>query len=74
LNQGLFARESDGNKQILDDESQAVIQGRRGEHWLQKIAKNQTLVSLEKREGAGRRGSSREGAGRMENGAAGVPV
>jgi hypothetical protein len=39
-----------------------------------KSQKNQKPVSREKREGAGRRGSSREGAGRMENGAAGVPV
>jgi hypothetical protein len=39
-----------------------------------KSQKNQTPVSREKREGAGRRGSSREGARRKENCAAGVPV
>jgi hypothetical protein len=61
LKQGLFARESDGYKKILDCEVQVVMQGSRGAHWLQKIAKNQTPVS-------------REGARRMENGAAGVPV
>jgi hypothetical protein len=39
LKQGLFARESDGHKKILDYEVQVVMQGRRGAHWLQKIAK-----------------------------------
>jgi hypothetical protein len=39
-----------------------------------KSQKNQTPGSREKREGVGRRGSPREGAGRMENGAAGVTV
>jgi hypothetical protein len=39
-----------------------------------KSQKNQTLVSREKREGAGRLGSSLEGARRMENCAVGVPV